>query len=73
MLELDPDRRASIDEVSSDAWIARTLFCRQEVGGKLLYAEGHQHVLATSDENTEVRYAKRPGSQGGGAAVAETA
>ena len=70
MLELDPDRRASIDEVSSDPWVAKTLFCRQEVGGQLLWAEGHQHVLATSDENTEVKYAKRPWNTPAAAAAA---
>jgi len=60
MLELDPARRASIDEVTADAWIARSAFCRQEVAGRVLCAEGHQHVLATSDENGDVKISKRP-------------
>jgi serine/threonine protein kinase len=45
MLDVDPERRASLADVTADAWICRTPFCRQEVGGRVVWADGHSHVL----------------------------
>jgi serine/threonine protein kinase len=50
MLDVDPERRASLAEVTADAWIGRTPFCRQEVGGRVVWADGHSHVLRGGGE-----------------------
>jgi hypothetical protein len=49
MLDTDPTKRASLEQVLKDPWIAKTAHCKQEVGGKVMSAEGHEHVLAASD------------------------
>jgi len=58
MLELEPTKRATLEEVIADPWIVKTDFCRQEVGGRVLSSDGHQHILCSGDE-TEVKIAKR--------------
>lgn len=60
MLDLDPKNRAALDEVTADSWVAKSAFCSQEVGGKVLCAEGHDHILAATDESGEVKVARRP-------------
>lgn len=45
MLELDPKIRATMAEVLEDPWVSGTSICRQEVGGKVIRAEGHTHTL----------------------------
>jgi serine/threonine protein kinase len=45
MLEIDPRKRATMGEILSDPWISGTPLCRQEVGGKVIRAGGHEHTL----------------------------
>lgn len=45
MLELDPKIRATLAEVLDDPWISGTPICRQEVGGAVIRAAGHEHTL----------------------------
>ncbi len=61
MLELDPARRATLEEMLAEPWIARSPVCRQEAGGRVVSAPGHTHTLeAPTSEN----------AGGGGGAVA---
>ena len=45
MLELDPKKRATIDEMLQDAWIADTPVCQQVDHGRVIKATGHTHTL----------------------------
>ncbi|KAF4636617.1 hypothetical protein G7Y89_g1468 [Cudoniella acicularis] len=45
MLEIDPRKRAKMEEVLADPWVAGTNICRQEEGGRVIHAEGHTHTL----------------------------
>lgn len=45
MLEVDPKRRATLEEMMNDQWISSTPVCRQVPGEKLFLAPGHQHTL----------------------------
>ncbi|KAF2423630.1 Pkinase-domain-containing protein [Tothia fuscella] len=45
MLELDPNKRATLDEIVSDPWVLKTPICQQEEGGTIFRAEGHTHTL----------------------------
>jgi hypothetical protein len=45
MLEIDPKKRATLEEVLADPWIEGSVICRQEEGGKIVRAEGHTHTL----------------------------
>ncbi|THV75805.1 Pkinase-domain-containing protein [Aureobasidium pullulans] len=45
MLDLDPRRRATMDEILADPWVQNAYVCRQEEGGECYHAPGHTHVL----------------------------
>lgn len=45
MLELDPKKRATLEEILEDKWVKNSQVCAQEEGGRLLRAENHQHTL----------------------------
>ena len=45
MLQVDPRKRATLEEMLDDPWIADTPVCRQVEGGHLLPAAGHEHTL----------------------------
>jgi serine/threonine protein kinase len=45
MLELDPRKRATMDEVLADPWVQNALVCRQEDAGTVFRAPGHSHAL----------------------------
>ncbi|KAF2103531.1 kinase-like protein [Rhizodiscina lignyota] len=45
MLEIDPKKRATLDEILADRWVANSLVCRQEEGGQVIRAPGHEHTL----------------------------
>lgn len=45
MLELDPKKRATMDEVLADPWVQNALVCRQEENGQVFRAPGHSHAL----------------------------
>ncbi|KAL2015491.1 hypothetical protein VTK56DRAFT_5363 [Thermocarpiscus australiensis] len=45
MLELDPKKRAKMEEILDDPWVADTVICRQIGPGQVVNAEDHTHVL----------------------------
>jgi len=53
MLEVDPKKRATLEEVYADPWVHRNLVCRQEEGGKVINAPGHIHTLEPSNDASE--------------------
>lgn len=48
MLEIDPERRATLEDMMADPWISQTPVCSQIEGGSVIRAEGHQHTLEQS-------------------------
>ena len=51
MLELDPRRRASIDEMLVDPWIANSPVCRQEHDNRIVSAPGHTHTTTLDSDS----------------------
>lgn len=49
MLELDPGKRATMDELLQDPWIQNSLVCRQEENGVVIKAPNHTHALQPSN------------------------
>lgn len=49
MLDLDPTRRATIEEVLEDPWVQNSLVCRQEENGVVIKAPNHTHHLQPSN------------------------
>lgn len=49
MLEIDPKKRATLEEIHRDPWVQKCPTCRQEEGGKVVRAEGHTHTLEPSN------------------------
>ena len=49
MLELDPRRRADMDEVLADPWVQNSLVCRQEEDGVIVKVPSHTHTLQPSN------------------------
>ena len=45
MLEIDPKRRATLEEMFADSWIRTTPICREIEGGQVLKAGDHEHTL----------------------------
>lgn len=45
MLELDPKKRAKMEEILEDFWVADTVICQQLEHGEVLAADDHTHVL----------------------------
>jgi serine/threonine protein kinase len=45
MLKIDPNERASMEEVLEDEWVLNAKVCYQEENGTVHRAEGHTHVL----------------------------
>ncbi|KAK4574553.1 Nitrogen permease reactivator protein [Recurvomyces mirabilis] len=48
MLELDPRKRATTDEILADPWVQNSLVCRQEENGVIIKAPNHVHALQPS-------------------------
>ena len=48
MLELDPRRRATIEDMMKDPWVTQTPVCTQIEGGEVIKADGHEHTLERS-------------------------
>ncbi|PNS18420.1 hypothetical protein CAC42_6237 [Sphaceloma murrayae] len=51
MLELDPKKRATIDEILQNEWVQNALVCRQEEGGVCYHAPNHRHHLEGSGQS----------------------
>lgn len=49
MLELDPRKRADMDEILQDPWVQNSLVCRQEENGVVIKAPNHTHHLQPSN------------------------
>lgn len=45
MLEIDPKKRATMEEVLEDKWVQGASVCKQEENGKVIRAPGHEHTL----------------------------
>jgi serine/threonine protein kinase len=45
MLELDPKKRATLEEIHADKWVLNAQVCSQEEGGRLIKMETHEHTL----------------------------
>ncbi|KAL1596670.1 Nitrogen permease reactivator protein [Paraconiothyrium brasiliense] len=45
MLEIDPKKRATLEEILEDKWVKNSQVCAQEEGGRVLRAENHTHTL----------------------------
>ncbi|KAL1873798.1 hypothetical protein VTK73DRAFT_761 [Phialemonium thermophilum] len=45
MLEIDPKKRAKMDEILEDNWVSTTVICRQIEPGIVINADDHTHVL----------------------------
>ncbi|KAF2659197.1 Pkinase-domain-containing protein [Lophiostoma macrostomum CBS 122681] len=45
MLEVDPKKRATLDEILEDKWVKNSQVCSQEEGGRVLRVENHEHTL----------------------------
>lgn len=45
MLELDPKKRATLEEVVASSWCQDTPTCQQVEKGEVYKAEGHEHIL----------------------------
>ena len=45
MLEVDPRKRATLEDILSDPWVSQSQVCRQEEGGLVIRAPGHEHHL----------------------------
>ena len=52
MLELDPKKRATLDEIMKDPWVSGTPVCSQEEGGRVIRAPGHEHTLEPGTPTT---------------------
>ena len=48
MLEIDPRRRATLQDMLKDPWVTQTPVCSQGPGGKIISAAGHHHTLERS-------------------------
>ena len=49
MLELDPNKRADMDEILADPWVQNSLVCKQEEEGVIVRAPNHTHALQPSN------------------------
>jgi len=45
MLEVDPRKRATMEEILEDKWVSESAICRQEEGGMIVRADNHEHAL----------------------------
>jgi serine/threonine protein kinase len=45
MLELDPNKRATLEEIHEDKWVQNAQVCSQEEGGRVIRMETHDHTL----------------------------
>ncbi|KAF2152363.1 Pkinase-domain-containing protein [Myriangium duriaei CBS 260.36] len=51
MLEIDPRKRATMDEILENEWVQNALVCKQEEGGVCYHAPNHRHHLEGSGQS----------------------
>lgn len=51
MLEIDPAKRATMDEILENEWVQNALVCKQEEGGVCYHAPNHRHHLEGSGQS----------------------
>ena len=59
MLEVDPDKRATLEEVQADAWVQKTATCRQEEGSRIIRVDSHAHTLEPSNDQSSAGDSKK--------------
>ena len=52
MLEIDPRRRATLEEILQDKWVVSAAVCRQEEGGRIIRQGAHEHTLEPGGQPT---------------------
>lgn len=52
MLEIDPKKRVTLEEMMEDPWISTTPVCRQVDAGQIIRAAGHEHTLEPGTPDT---------------------
>ncbi|KAG8166438.1 hypothetical protein KVR01_002127 [Diaporthe batatas] len=55
MLEIDPKKRAKMEEILEDNWVSNTEICRQVEQGKVINATDHTHVLEPPSGSTAAK------------------
>ena len=45
MLEVNPKRRATLEDMMADPWVSNSPVCSQIEGGQIIRAPGHEHTL----------------------------
>lgn len=45
MLEIDPKKRANMEEILQEPWVADTPICQQFEHGQIIPADNHSHIL----------------------------
>ncbi|OIW31985.1 Pkinase-domain-containing protein [Coniochaeta ligniaria NRRL 30616] len=50
MLQIDPKKRAKMDEILQDEWVSNTVICRQIENGVVINADDHTHILKGPQE-----------------------
>lgn len=60
MLEIEPKRRAKMDEIIRDAWVADTVICREMENGQVIHAPGHKHTLIEGTPTPNTNEKKSP-------------
>ena len=51
MLEIDPKKRATLEDVLDDAWVKGSPVCEQLEGGQVVHHGSHQHTLEPGSSN----------------------
>jgi WD repeat-containing protein 48 len=54
MLKVNPNERATLDEVLADEWVRNIMTCRQEDSGVVISASNHTHVLEPPSQSPAV-------------------
>jgi serine/threonine protein kinase len=63
MLELDPKKRATLEEVWADDWIRSIQYCRQDANGQPLKIPTHNHVLEGQPTNGSAESSRKSGAK----------
>ncbi|KAL9599497.1 MAG: hypothetical protein Q9219_003836, partial [cf. Caloplaca sp. 3 TL-2023] len=50
MLEVNPKRRATLEDMMADTWVCNSPVCSQIEGGQVVAAPGHEHTLEPGNE-----------------------